>query len=64
MNQLLKKPAVKIAAIVVAVLIVVIIALPLLVDVNTFRPQIESSLSSALGRPVKVGNLGTQHLLR
>ncbi len=58
MNQLLKKPAVKIAAIVVAVLIVVIIALPLLVDVNTFRPQIESNLSSALGRPVKVGNLG------
>jgi AsmA protein len=57
-NPLFKKPAVKIAAVVIAVLIVVIIALPLLVDVNNFRPQIESSLSSALGRPVKVGNLG------
>jgi hypothetical protein len=27
------------------------------VNVNNYRPQIESSLSSALGRPVKVGNL-------
>jgi AsmA protein len=47
----------KIAGIVVAVLIVIVIALPLLVNVNNYRPQIESSLSSALGRPVKVGNL-------
>jgi AsmA protein len=52
------KPAVKIVGIVVAVLIVVMIALPFLVNVNSFRPQIESTLSSALGRPVKVGNLG------
>ncbi|HMD18431.1 MAG TPA: AsmA family protein [Terriglobales bacterium] len=52
------KPAVKIAAVVVAVLIVVIIAIPFLVNVNNFRPQIESTLTSALGRPVKVGNLG------
>jgi AsmA protein len=52
------KPAVKIAVVVVAVLIVVIIAIPLLINVNNFRPQIESTLGSALGRPVKVGNLG------
>jgi len=52
------KPAVKIALVVAAVLIVVVIALPFLVNVNNFRPQIESNLSSALGRPVKVGNLG------
>jgi AsmA protein len=52
------KPAVKIVGIVIAVLIVVIIALPFLVNVNSFRPQIESTLSSVLGRPVKVGNLG------
>ncbi|MFY9845453.1 MAG: AsmA family protein [Terriglobales bacterium] len=52
------KPAVKISAIVVAVLIVLIIAIPFLVDVNNFRPQIESNLGAALGRPVKVGNLG------
>src|SRR6202035_4975884 len=47
----------KVAGIVVAVLIVIAIAVPLLVNVNNFRPQIESTLSTALGRPVKVGNL-------
>jgi AsmA protein len=47
----------KILAIIVAVLIVVVIALPLFVDVNSFRPKLESELTDALGRPVKVGNL-------
>src|ERR1019366_8346468 len=47
----------KVAGIVVAVLIVAAIALPFLVNVNSFRPQIESNLSSALGRRVKVGDL-------
>jgi AsmA protein len=51
------KTVLKVAGIVVALLIVVAIALPFLVNVNNFRPQIESNLSSALGRPVKVGNL-------
>src|SRR5271169_5631671 len=51
------KNIVKVAAIVVAVLIVAAIAIPLLVNVNNFRPEIESNLSSALGRPVKVGTL-------
>ena len=51
------KTAIKVAGIIVAVLIVVAIAVPFLVNVNNFRPQIESNLSSALGRPVKVGNL-------
>src|SRR5271169_5561879 len=51
------KNIVKVAAIVVAVLIVAAIAIPLLINVNNFRPEIESNLSSALGRPVKVGNL-------
>ena len=47
----------KVIAIVIAVLLVTAIALPFLVNVNSFRPQIESRLSEALGRPVKVGNL-------
>ena len=51
------KTALKIIGIVVALLIVIAIAVPFLVNVNAFRPQIESSLSSALGRPVNVGNL-------
>src|SRR5882762_3118702 len=51
------KPALKVAGIVVALLIVIAIAVPLLVNVNNFRPQIESTLSTTMGRPVKVGNL-------
>ena len=51
------KTALKVAGIIVALLIVTAIVVPFLVNVNAFRPQIESSLSSALGRPVKVGNL-------
>jgi AsmA protein len=51
------KTALKVIGIVIALLIVVAIALPFLVNVNSFRPQIESNLTSALGRPVKVGNM-------
>jgi AsmA protein len=52
-----QKKILKIAGIVVAALIVIAIAIPLFVNVNNYRPQIESTLSSTLGRPVKVGNL-------
>jgi AsmA protein len=51
------KRAIKWIAIVVAVLVVVALALPFLINVNTFRPQIESQLTDALGRKVSVGNL-------
>ena len=44
-------------AIVIAVLIVVVLVLPFLIDVNMFRPRIESELTNALGRKVTVGNL-------
>jgi AsmA protein len=47
----------KILAIIVAVLIVIAIAVPFFIDANTFRPKLESELTDALGRPVKVGNL-------
>lgn len=47
----------KIIGIVVAILIVILIALPFLINVNSFRPKIESELTSALGRQVTVGNL-------
>lgn len=47
----------KIIGIVVIVLIVIVIALPFLIDVNTFRPRIEAELSTTLGRQVTVGNL-------
>jgi len=51
------KPILKILAIVAALLIVIAIAIPFFVDANTFRPKLESKLTDALGRQVKVGNL-------
>jgi len=51
------KRALKIIGIVIVVLLLVVIALPFLINVNTFRPKLESDLSAALGRDVKVGNL-------
>lgn len=51
------KTTLKVVGIVIAILLVVAIALPFVINVNAFRPQIESNLSAALGRPVKVGNL-------
>jgi AsmA protein len=49
--------ALKIIGIVVAILLVIAIALPFLINVNSFRPKLESELTEALGRQVKVGNL-------
>lgn len=51
------KLALKIVGIVIAVLIVIIIVLPFVVNVNNYRPRIESELTNALGRNVTVGNL-------
>jgi AsmA protein len=41
----------------VAVLLVIAVALPFLIDANAFRPKLESSLTAALGRDVKLGDL-------
>ncbi len=51
------KRALKIIGIIVAVLIVVVLILPFVINVNDFRPRIESELTNALGRKVTVGNL-------
>ena len=53
----MKRPWFRIIAIVVAVFLVILIALPFLVNVNSFRPKIESEASAALGRQVTVGDL-------
>jgi AsmA protein len=47
----------KVLAIIVVLLVIAIIALPFIIDANKFRPQIESELTRALGREVKLGNL-------
>ena len=56
------KTALKIIGIIIAVLVVVVVAIPFFVSVNSFRPEIESRLGSSLGRSVKVGNLSLQIL--
>ena len=48
---------VRITGIAVAVLLLILIALPFLINVNSFRPKIESELANALGRPVTLGEL-------
>jgi AsmA protein len=53
----MKKPLI-IIGIVVAVLLVIIIALPFVIDVNRFKPTLETDLSNALGRKVEIGNIG------
>ena len=47
-----------IAGAVVLFIIVVLAAVPLFVNVDRFRPQVEAQLKSALGRDVKIGKLG------
>jgi len=44
-------------AILIAVLIILVLVLPFVINVGTFRPRIESELTNALGRKVTVGNL-------
>ena len=51
------KSFLKILAIIIAILVIIVIALPFVIDANTFRPKLESELTDALGRQVKVGNL-------
>ncbi|MGZ6423646.1 MAG: AsmA family protein, partial [Bdellovibrionota bacterium] len=43
--------------ILVALLLVIALALPFLIDANQFRPRLEAALTQALGREVKLGDL-------
>jgi AsmA protein len=46
-----------IAGIVLAVVLVAVLALPLFINVDSFRPDLEKSLSAALNRPVHIGKI-------
>jgi AsmA protein len=52
-----KYPLVSILVAAVVLLLMVVVLVPLFVNANTFRPTLETQLSSALGRKVTLGNL-------
>src|SRR2546421_653665 len=41
----------------IVILVILVLALPFIIDVDRFRPQIEAQLKSALGRQVNIGRL-------
>jgi AsmA protein len=47
-----------ILGIIVVVLILIAVILPFVIDVNRFKPTLETDLTSALGRKVEIGNIG------
>ncbi len=51
------KKILTIVGIIVAVLIVIVVALPFVIDVNKFKPTIETNISDALGRKVEIGKI-------
>jgi AsmA protein len=53
----LNQRTLKIAGIVVAGVLVILLALPLFINVDSFRPKIESLLTNTLGRQVTMGKL-------
>ncbi|HTA69736.1 MAG TPA: AsmA family protein [Bryobacteraceae bacterium] len=50
-------PILKWVGISFAILILIVISLPFLINVDQFRPTLQSDLSTALGRPVTLGSL-------
>jgi AsmA protein len=51
------KKILTIVGIIVVVLILVVVILPFVIDVNKFKPTIETDISEALGRKVEVGKI-------
>ena len=53
----MNKKMLTIVGIIVAVLLLVILILPSLIDANRYKPEIQSKLGTALGRNVQIGNI-------
>jgi len=47
----------KIAAIAVVAIFVILLVIPFFINVNSFKPKVESEVTAALGRKTEVGNL-------
>jgi AsmA protein len=56
MKMKIKKPLI-IAGAIVAVLLLIVLCLPLLINANQFKPTIETKLNAALGRNVTIGDI-------
>ncbi len=52
-----RKKIVMIVGGVLALILIAVVALPFLIDVDRFRPTIETQLANALGRQVRIGHL-------
>ena len=53
----MQKRWIKAAIAAVVLLIVIVVAIPLFIDADTFRPKVEDQLSTSLGRKVSLGHL-------
>ena len=53
----MNKKALIIVGAIVAVILIVILILPSLIDANKFKPEIQTQLGTALGRTVQIGNI-------
>jgi AsmA protein len=51
------KKILTIVGIIVVVLILIAVVLPFVIDVNKFKPVLETNISDALGRKVEIGNI-------
>jgi len=60
LHSVMKKRWLRVAGIVFACFLLLMILLPLFINVNSFRPKIESEATNALGRQVKLGDLRRQ----
>jgi len=57
LHALMQKRWLRVVGVAVAAFLLLLVVLPFLINVNSFRPKIESEATNALGRQVKLGDL-------
>jgi AsmA protein len=57
-SEVAMKKLLIILGIVVVLLLIIALVLPAIIDVNRFKPTLETDLTQALGRKVEIGNIG------